>query len=733
MKRLVMGFWLAVMLSIGFAGMAMADQSVVLSDSPSGVKLVEQDMSGLTLQLEIGKLDFYSVATPDGNFTMAKIPGLGRSFNIGEPNLPIASKVLSIPFGCDLKANLIDYDIEEISLAGLGITDPLIPAQPSVSKSDDPLSIPFEYDRDVYATSGFYSLPMAETSIEGVMRGVRVARISISPVEYSPTENKIRVYKNMTIRVSFENPDWAETESVWTKYYSPFFEPVYDQLLNYEGFVSTAKSDSFNLVKYPVKYLIISDRKFETQLQPFIEWKTKKGFTVITAYTDVIGATTTAIKGYISSMYNAGTPEDPAPSFVLFVGDVGEIPAWSGSAGSHITDLKYCELTGDNLPEIYYGRFSAQNTTQLQPQIDKTMEYEKYEMPDPSYLQEVTLVSGVDATYAATFGNGQINYGTNYYFNLDHGIAPNVWLYPASDGSGAPAAIIQTVSDGVGLYNYTAHCSHTGHADPSFTTSDIPGLQNYHKYLLGIGNCCLSNTFSESTPCFGEAFLQVAGKGGIGYIGGTNSTYWYEDYYWGVGYGPVVGSGPTYEQTTQGAYDGVFHDHGEAEKYHYVTNGAIIFAGNLAVTASGSTRIQYYWEIYTLMGDPSVMTYLGVPAENNITHDATVLLTATSFAVQADPGSYVGISVDGVLHGVGYVDSTGMVDVELTPFASPALADIVITAQNREPYISTIQIIAPEGPFVIYDEHAVNDALGNNDGFVDCGESITLDMQLQNV
>ncbi|MEW5797305.1 MAG: dockerin type I domain-containing protein, partial [Candidatus Zixiibacteriota bacterium] len=42
-------------------------------------------------------------------------------------------------------------------------------------------------------------------------------------------------------------------------------------------------------------------------------------------------------------------------------------------------------------------------------------------------------------------------------------------------------------------------------------------------------------------------------------------------------------------------------------------------------------------------------------------------------------------------------------------------------------------IIAPEGPFVIYDEHAVNDALGNNDGFVDCGESITLDMQLQNV
>ncbi len=34
---------------------------------------------------------------------------------------------------------------------------------------------------------------------------------------------------------------------------------------------------------------------------------------------------------------------------------------------------------------------------------------------------------------------------------------------------------------------------------------------------------------------------------------------------------------------------------------------------------------------------------------------------------------------------------------------------------------------------MIYDDHVINDGLGNNDGLVDCGESITLDMQLQNV
>jgi hypothetical protein len=682
--------------------------------------------------MEIEKIDFVPVTTPEGSFVLAKIDGFTRSFNIGEPNLPVIGKLITIPFGSEIEYQVISSETEEFSLSDYGLSDPLIPAQPSLSKSDDPALVPFEYKRETYSKSAYYALPLVETEDMGTMRALHIGRVAISPVEYNPVENKIRVHKNVTIQINFRNGDWELTQSMREKYYSPAFEPVYEQVINYSGELMDVKAD---LVKYPMKLLIISDRMFEAQLQPFIQWKTLKGFKVITAYTDVIGTTNTAIKNYIQSVYNAGTPTDPAPSFVLLVGDAQQIPPFNGTAGSHITDKPFCEFTGDLYPEIYFGRFSAQNTTQLQPQIDKTLEYEKYLMPDPSYLSEVTLVSGVDATYAPTYGNGQINYGTNYYFNAAHGITPNVWLYPASDAPGAAAAIIQTISDGVGLYNYTAHCSHTGHADPPFNTSDIPGLTNYHKYLLGIGNCCLANTFGTdyTTPCFGEAFLQIQDKGGIGYIGGTNSSYWDEDYWWGVGYGPVVGSGPTYEQTGLGAYDGLFHDHGEPDSSHYITNYSIIYCGNMAVSASSSSRKAYYWEMYTLMGDPSVMTYLRVPLTNNITHFSTVLFTATTFTVNADPGSYVGISYNGTLHGAGYVDASGSVAVELEPFPSPGTADIVVTAQNRIPYISTIQIISPEGPFVMYDDHDINDISGNNDGLVNCGESIAMGVQLMNV
>jgi hypothetical protein len=127
------------------------------------------------------------------------------------------------------------------------------------------------------------------------------------------------------------------------------------------------------------------------------------------------------------------------------------------------------------------------------------------------------------------------------------------------------------------------------------------------------------------------------------------------------------------------------------------------------------------------------MTYMGVPSANTITHDPTVLLSATSFTVQADSASYVGITFNGVLHGCSYIDNTGTIDIDLTPFGTVGTMDIVVTAQNRIPYISTVQIISPDGPFVVHDGHDIDDATGNNDGIVNCGETIDLGVQLINV
>ena len=89
--------------------------------------------------------------------------------------------------------------------------------------------------------------------------------------------------------------------------------------------------------------------------------------------------------------------------------------------------------------------------------------------------------------------------------------------------------IISDISDGVGFYNYTAHCGSSGWFDPSFSSADVPGLQNDNEFGLMIGNCCQSNKFDEPI-CFGEALLRANNKGAVGYIGGSNNTYWDEDF-----------------------------------------------------------------------------------------------------------------------------------------------------------------------------------------------------------
>ena len=110
-----------------------------------------------------------------------------------------------------------------------------------------------------------------------------------------------------------------------------------------------------------------------------------------------------------------------------------------------------------------------------------------------------------------------------------------------------------------------------------------------------VGNCCLTNAF-DTGECFGEALLRAQDKGAVGYIGGSDVTYWNEDYWWGVGSGSISVN-PTYESTGLGAYDRVFHEHGEDESQWFVVNDAINMAGNMAVLEAGGNE-DYYWEIY---------------------------------------------------------------------------------------------------------------------------------------
>ncbi|MFP4664656.1 MAG: C25 family cysteine peptidase, partial [Bacteroidales bacterium] len=701
----------SLLLAMLFAGMTFAQTTIDLQNDATELNIKSATSATLQVENKIKELDLKSQTGELGDFTQIELKSYQKNLSgtPGTPNLPVHSRMIEIPHGAEIVVTVVDYDEQVYDLDDFGM-DKIAPLQPSYAKNTDPEDIIYHYDTTLYSSDQWIDPEIVTASLNGVMRGVNTGQITINPFRYNPGTNELAVLNNIKIDISFEGGNQSITENKKQQYYSPQFSPAYSMLLNYQ---EPANKDSFT--SYPIKYVIVADRQFETTLQPFIEWKTKSGYNVVEAYTDDIGTTTTDIQNYLQGLYDAGTASDPAPTYVLIVGDQDgsySVPAFDAETGDHVTDLYYACYDGsnDNIPDLYMGRMSANSTTELQNIMDKIIPYEKYTIPDGNFLNKAMLIAGVDGNYAPTHGDGTISYGIREYFNTAHGFSDIYAYYHTytsgdyhvmSSTSGAAAGdIISKISDGVGFANYTAHCNWNGWGDPSVTNSDIASFNNQDEYAFMIGNCCLSYKFDES-DAFGEEVLQTANKGAINYIGTSNNSYWDEDVHWGIGLTSLEINETNvpnhdYSNTGQGGYDGIWHEHGESFDQWFFTGGQMVYCSNLQVEASSTSRKKYYWEIYHNSGDPSLMPYMTEPDPLSINY-TDPYVGSTTLTVTTEPYTYVAISQNGELLDAKWSGSGTTVDLSFASLTSDP-ASIVGTKQNRAPDINDFTPISPNPP-----------------------------------
>ena len=441
---------------------------------------------------------------------------------------------------------------------------------------------------------------------------------------------------------------------------------------------------------------------FEDCIQDWLAWKTTKGIYVDVNYTDNIGTSASAIKSFIQTKY-----AQDAPTFLMIMGDKDQVAASAtGSETSCVTDLYYSSVDGDQFVDMFHSRFPAETVAQMTAMLNKALEYEQYTMPDPSYWNNVLLIAGEDSGWGVTVGRPTIWYATNYYYNTAHGF-DNVYEF----SHGTYTNCYSYLDSGVGFVNYTAHGSNTSWAGPSFTVSNVNNLTNQHKYFLAMGNCCQAADWGINGTCFGEAMVRAANKGAYAYIGSCPSTYWMNDYYFGVGpTNRADGTMPTMAETGTGCYDAIWDDDA------YNTVNAILYIGNLAGNAAQAlgytlhVSTLYYWQAYHVLGDGSIMPYRVQPTANEISHMAIFPIGMDTYEVSAVPGSYVAISKDGVLHGTALVGPTGTVQVPITPVTSSGDVTICVTAPNRIPYIQTVPATALEGAYLSVDSYTPTSA-----------------------
>ena len=676
---------------------------------------VSQD--GFTATFSFSGIQASEMNTEKGVFSNITMDGTYPSGNVGEPSLPAAHQLIAVPYGAqNVTAKVVSYSTTEYSLSDFNINT-LMPQQPSVRKDQKPEDVKFVYNEKAYASKDYSTRDLVTFEVKGTMRGIQVGSLTINPIAYNPAKGSIKVYNDIVVEVSYGQYDKTASYNEFARTFSPYFANVYKTMFNWRDDVYDQHPD---LWQSPVKMLVIADRMFEDCMQEWLEWKTMKGFYVDVNYTDEIGNNASAIRSFIQGKYAAD-----APTFVIIFGDKNQVPASATGSESHcVTDLQYMSVDNDDYPDIYHSRMCAENVQQMQNIITKTLWYERiqFEAPtrDIAYLGKVLLIAGWDGTWNPRVGKPTIQYAMEYYYNTEHGFTEvNSFLQQPYN---QPYASLNT---GVGFVNYTAHGSHDGWADPSLSVSNVNTLTNEGMPFLAMGNCCEAADWGISGTCFGEAMIRANTRAAFAYIGSCPSTYWWEDYYFGVGATNVTNQMPTYEQTAYGCYDAIWND----AEFNCVS--AIPFIGNLAVCYAhasgytGSVSDKYYWQSYHALGDGSVMPFRVQPTVNDVSHMAIMPIGMDYYTVTAAPGSYVGISKDGVLYGAGLIDETGTTDIAMTPITSGGDVTICVTGLDKIPYIAVVPAATLEGPYIAVDSYTPDNA--------HVGEEANLSINFKNI
>ena len=682
--------------------------------SQTGYVVKSSDYNRLELSFKApSALNVENVTIKGSDFSMVTMDGFTQSSEMGCPSLPTMRCLIEAPLCSGITVRIMSENHIVVDGESVGVTRRVAPVQPSVSKTASRNHDMLLIRDEVYTTDAFYGIDVVSTSHVGVARDRNLAEVLFSPVQYNPVTNQFIIYTQVEAVLTYDNADVQATKEMKRRYYSPAFGGGIKT-------INSLESTKAPTMAAPIRYLIIANPMFRGELDEFVKWKKRTGFIVDEVYTDEAGVGTTLddIKAFVKRQYTEATAANPAPTFVLFVGDVEQVETtlkmditdywFFQDTTIQASDLYYsCWTDGDNIPDCYYGRFSAQTVEQLQAQLSKTLLYERYEFPDPSFLDVAILVAGQDQGQSSDNGykvcDPTMDYIAKFYVNGDYGYA-NVYEYKNNtsinpnatnvtvSANSAAAAIRTKYSEGAGWINYSAHGDITEWHYPQFNNSQVAQMTNTNKCGIMIGNCCLSGKFDETT-CFAEALMRKDNNcGAAAYIGASNSTYWDQDFYWSIGMRSSISANMTHEYMADklGLYDRLFHTHGEDHSLWAVTLGEMMFNGNMAVETSSSSASYklYYWEIYHTFGDPSMMPWLTQADEMPLACEGMVE-GSTSITVTSAPYAYVALTDEHLeLVAAAFADANGSVTMQLSqPVNLTKGYVLAATAQNYQPRI----------------------------------------------
>jgi len=389
-------------------------------------QILPKSSDNMGLCIDSNFLGMYNLITyiNETRWNVLHVPNAGQANELGKPAVPMLTSFLEIPDDVQVTVEVIYQDMQV--LEGFNV----IPVQEPRSDHLDAPEPQFIVDDAVYATDAFY--PHNIASLEGadgqdpiVIRGHRITALSLFPVQFNPVTQQIRAYSKIEVRLNYEKP--AQLEPLDPRKFSPAFETLLDAIvLNYQPRPIDVKwavqpifwttSDSPDGPDEGAEYLVITHPDFYPAVRDLATWKEKKGInTKIVNTTQIVAAGLTAndVEAYVQNAYDTW---NPAPTYVLLVGDSDHIPPHyltphpdPNHGNFEIpTDLHFVTVEGnDYFQDIYIGRLSVDTLPQATTVVDKILDYERNPPADADFYNQVTACAQFqDENSTTTIRNG---------------------------------------------------------------------------------------------------------------------------------------------------------------------------------------------------------------------------------------------------------------------------------------------------------------------------------------
>jgi hypothetical protein len=264
-------------------------------------------------------------------------------------------------------------------------------------------------------------------------------------------------------------------------------------------------------------YLIIASNDYinSPSLDTFIKFR-EQDFTVQLVQGTIIGTTKDEFRNYIRSLM---------PDYVLLVGKYGDFPVHTVPYPQEVESYNYyvaSSTSGHPNQDIPLGLFFAENITELENIINKTINYENNFMNYPNeYFGHAGSIDALDP-WPVQFNEEILTEMQTRYFGPE---SYNFTLANANDSSPNDAwTDINMINSGIRYMIYHGH-GNINKWSFGLGTSGLPQLTNT-VYPVIFSFSCLTGTFSgsvdESTyDCFAQK-ITTTEHGAVAYFGAYN-------------------------------------------------------------------------------------------------------------------------------------------------------------------------------------------------------------------